>query len=80
VSVQERADLIELYDATAVGEPLAPSYNVAPTTEAYAVVEHADPTTDEVDRQVPNLRWGLVPSWAKDPKIGNRLLCTSQPA
>jgi putative SOS response-associated peptidase YedK len=23
---------------------------------------------------------GLVPSWAKDPSIGNRFLCTSQPA
>jgi putative SOS response-associated peptidase YedK len=74
VSVQERADLVELYNATPVGDELAPSYNVAPTTEVYAVLEHADPTTDEVDRQVRNLRWGLVPSWAKDPKIGNRLI------
>ena len=38
VSVQERADLVELYNATAVGAELAPSYNVAPTTEVYAVV------------------------------------------
>jgi putative SOS response-associated peptidase YedK len=74
VSVQERADLVELYDATAVGEELAPSYNVAPTSDIYAVVEHADPHTENVDRQIRNLRWGLVPSWAKDPTIGNRLI------
>ena len=59
VSVQERADLVELYNATAVGEELVPSYNVAPTTEVCAVLEHADPKTEEVDRQVRNLRWGL---------------------
>jgi putative SOS response-associated peptidase YedK len=74
VSVQERADLSELYDATAVGEELAPSYNVAPTSDIYAVVEHADPRTEKVDRQIRNLRWGLVPSWAKDPTIGDRLI------
>ena len=65
VSVQERADLVELYNATAVGAELAPAYNVAPTTEVYAVVEHADPKTDEVERQVRDLRWGLVPSWRR---------------
>jgi putative SOS response-associated peptidase YedK len=74
VSVQERADLVELYNATAVGQELAPSYNVAPTTEVYAVLEHTDPNTEEVDRQIRNLRWGLVPNWAKDPTIGNRLI------
>ena len=72
--MQERADLVELYNATAVGDELAPSYNVAPTTEVYAVLEHADPNTEEVDRQIRNLRWGLVPNWAKDPEIGNRLI------
>ena len=74
VSVQERADLVELYNATAVGEAPAPSYNVAPTAQVEAVVEHADQKTDQVDRQLRTLQWGLVPSWAKDPKIGNRLI------
>jgi hypothetical protein len=74
VSVQERADLSELYDAMAVGEELAASYNVAPTSDIYAVVEHADPRSENVDRQIRNLQWGLVPSWAKDPSIGDRLI------
>jgi putative SOS response-associated peptidase YedK len=74
VSVQERADLVELYNATAVGEAPAPSYNVAPTNPVDAVLEHADRKVDQVDRQLRTLQWGLVPSWAKDPKIGNRLI------
>lgn len=44
------------------------NYNVAPTQEVYAAVEH------EERRHLVTLRWGLVPSWAKDPKIGNRLI------
>jgi putative SOS response-associated peptidase YedK len=39
----------------------------------------ADEETDPA-RQLRNLKCGLVPTWAKDPKIGNRLLCTSQAA
>jgi putative SOS response-associated peptidase YedK len=37
----------------------------------------ADEETDPA-RQLRNLKWGLVPTWAKDPKIGIRFLCTSQ--
>ena len=61
-----------------VPAPLAPDYNVAPTKEVYAVVER--PPSNEADqagvppeRQLRVVRWGLVPSWAKDPAIGNRM-------
>jgi putative SOS response-associated peptidase YedK len=37
----------------------------------------ADEETDPA-RQLRNLKWGLVPTWAKDSKIGIRFLCTSQ--
>ena len=47
---------------------LGPNYNVAPSQQVYAVAEH-----DE-QRHLVALQWGLVPSWAKDPKIGNRLI------
>lgn len=65
-----------------VTAPLEPDYNVAPTKEVYAVVERTpsahdgeerDPQADPV-RQLRVLRWGLVPSWAKDPAIGNRMI------
>ncbi len=45
-------------------ETLRQSYNVAPTSQVYAVVEH------EGDRSLTSFRWGLIPSWAKEKKIG----------
>lgn len=59
-----------------VGEPLAPDYNVAPTKSVYAVVDrvpHGEPDSPP-ERQLRIVRWGLVPSWAKDVSIGNRLV------
>ncbi|MCP3975184.1 MAG: SOS response-associated peptidase [bacterium] len=47
-------------------DPLTPSYNVAPTDQVYAVAEH------EGDRLLGSFRWGLLPFWAKDRKIGAR--------
>ena len=58
-----------------VVEPLQPDFNVAPTKEVYAVVERSrDADDDAKQRQLRTLRWGLVPFWAKDPKIGNRMI------
>jgi putative SOS response-associated peptidase YedK len=44
-----------------------PSWNVGPQRTLFGVNEH-----DEV-RVLDRYRWGLVPSWSKDPTIGNRL-------
>ncbi|KRF00199.1 hypothetical protein ASG88_12535 [Nocardioides sp. Soil777] len=71
-------DLIEEFEVVAdrTPAPLAADYNVAPTKEVYAVVERP-PTKDSPDppeRQLRTLTWGLVPSWAKDPSIGNRMI------
>jgi len=74
-------DLIEEFEVTSprVAEPLAADYNVAPTKEVYAVLERAarpqgDEPAEPPERQLRVLRWGLVPSWAKDPSIGNRMI------
>ncbi|GAW50642.1 MULTISPECIES: SOS response-associated peptidase [unclassified Nocardioides] len=76
-------DLVEEFDITElrVPAPLEADYNVAPTKEVYAVVERlptksAESTeSDEpARRQLRVLTWGLVPSWAKDPSIGNRMI------
>ncbi|MZD08926.1 SOS response-associated peptidase [Streptomyces sp. SID5785] len=56
-------------------ETLAPSWNVAPTDPVYAVLERpAREDGDEVRRELRVLRWGLVPSWSKDPKSGARMI------
>ncbi len=44
------------------------SWNVAPTKQVYAVAEH------EGERQLGTFGWGLLPFWAKDRKIGARLI------
>jgi putative SOS response-associated peptidase YedK len=38
------------------------------------VVERADKDTGEITRQLRVARWGLVPSWAKDISVGNRMI------
>lgn len=47
-----------------------PSYNVAPTAQVAIVL---DSVKEELPvRRLESARWGLVPGWAKDPKIGAR--------
>jgi putative SOS response-associated peptidase YedK len=50
--------------------PWAPRYNIAPSQPVPAV--RAGPSGR--GRELALLRWGLIPSWAKDPGIGNRLI------
>jgi putative SOS response-associated peptidase YedK len=49
-------------------EGRGPRYNVAPTTDVFVVLE------DGGVRKVTEAHWGLVPVWAKDPSIGNRMI------
>ncbi|WP_374727414.1 SOS response-associated peptidase [Haloactinomyces albus] len=71
-------------DATAAevsgtGRPVA-DYNVAPMKPVLGVVQrhphdadgHRDPARTE--RTIRVMRWGLVPKWAKDPAVGNRMI------
>jgi putative SOS response-associated peptidase YedK len=53
----------------AAAPPLEPRYNIAPTQQVFAV--RAD---QGGHRQGAMLRWGLIPSWANDPGIGNKML------
>lgn len=46
-----------------------PRYNIAPTDDVLAIRTDADGK-----RELARLRWGLVPFWAKDPSIGNRMI------
>src|SRR3954451_20771406 len=51
----------------ATAPPSPPRYNVAPTQPVAAV-------TNTQPAKVDFLRWGLVPSWAKDLAVGNRMI------
>jgi putative SOS response-associated peptidase YedK len=46
-----------------------PRYNIAPTQFVAAIRED-----ENRQRELTMLRWGLVPFWAKDPAIGNRMI------
>jgi putative SOS response-associated peptidase YedK len=52
------------------GADQEPRYNIAPTQTVAAV--RAPGGLDH--RELVFLRWGLIPSWADDPRIGNRLI------
>lgn len=67
---EDLADVFEVEDVRT--EPLPASYNVAPTTTQYVVLERLH--DEDVQRQLRALRWGLVPRWAKDVGIGNKMI------
>ena len=46
-----------------------PRYNIAPTQYIAAIRDSEDKV-----RELVKLRWGLIPSWAKDPSVGNRMI------
>jgi putative SOS response-associated peptidase YedK len=70
------AELAELFEAvpapSAVEAPDAGEahYNVAPTQQVRVIVE----PEAEAPRRVEEYRWGLIPSWAKSAKVGNRMI------
>jgi len=71
-------DLVDAFEVEQVDvrEKLEPDYNVAPTKDVYAVLSR--PPSQErgaaAVRRLRVVRWGLIPSWAKDPGIGNRMI------
>jgi putative SOS response-associated peptidase YedK len=76
-SSRRDAELLpELQIASVVGDEPLPSWNVAPTQQARVVLERRVPYEPggRPDRQLRSLQWGLIPSWAKDPRIGSRMI------
>jgi putative SOS response-associated peptidase YedK len=73
-SAEELAEEFSV-DSIDVRERLAPDWNIAPSKQVYAVLtRHHDGESGAAQRRLRTVRWGLVPSWAKDPAIGNRLI------
>jgi putative SOS response-associated peptidase YedK len=64
------ADIVARFGLEDAGETrLEPRYNIAPTQPIAAIRADAEGV-----RSLDMLRWGLIPHWAKDASIGNRLI------
>jgi putative SOS response-associated peptidase YedK len=55
-------------DELALDAPAVPSYNVAPRADVLSIIDR------HLLRRMGRMRWGLVPSWAPDPSIGDRMI------
>ena len=60
------SELAEIFAAEPLADELGPRYNVAPTDEAFVVVQR------EERRAITAYRWGLIPHWADSAKIASR--------
>jgi putative SOS response-associated peptidase YedK len=74
------SELAEIFAAEPLADELEPRFNVAPTDDAYVVVQRGE------RRAVTTYRWGLVPHWSDDLKGAARMInaraetITSSPA
>ena len=67
ILTQQLGFLAERFDFP-IGElEYRPNYNVAPSQQVLMV-------TDDGERKAEHVRWGLIPFWAKDPKIGFKMI------
>jgi putative SOS response-associated peptidase YedK len=61
------AELRDEFQGAAFPSQFAPRFNIAPTQPILAIPNDGRNAADF-------FLWGLIPSWAKDPSIGNRLI------
>lgn len=69
LNLKELAATFGVIDPYLLYTSLPPHYNVAPTQLVPAVR-----LSESGERQLVPLKWGLIPSWAKDKKIGSSLI------
>jgi len=60
--------LIERFSIDEVEVRPEPRYNIAPSQNIPVVID------EDGVRKLVSMRWGLIPHWAKDPKIGNKMI------
>ena len=60
--------LVERFEIEEYPSSITPSFNIAPTQEVAAVLSEDD------ERHLEMLRWGLIPLWADDSGIGSRMI------
>ena len=60
--------LVERFSFRGLDLPFRPRFNIAPTQGVLTVINDGSENTGQF------MKWGLIPFWAKDPKIGNRMI------
>ena len=63
----DQKKLAEAFAGVDIPAEMSPRYNIAPT-QPVAVIANNRPNTLDF------FQWGLIPSWAKDPTIGNKMI------
>lgn len=66
--LSDRERLQQYFDLRRFNAEPNPNYNLAPMQQILAIVNEDGTLTLE------SYKWGLVPFWADDPKIGNRMI------
>ncbi len=76
VSSSQPDEIAKYFGADVVGETLlAPNHNTAPTSQVLVVRDRREPDAPETtSRTLELLYWGLIPIWAKDRKIGAKMI------
>ncbi len=69
VSTNSPKEIADYFGASFEADEIPANFNVAPTNDVYAVVGSPDGVL-----AVRAFHWGLVPSWAKDVKIGSSMI------
>ena len=68
-AVKDFSELIKLVGVVMTRVPFfAPRYNIAPTQMAAVIYK------ERQEPAVKLMRWGLIPSWAKEGSVGNGLI------
>ena len=67
VDLQTVARRFGVHAMTDEGIASPPRYNIAPSQTVIVV-------GDDGQRNFVEMQWGLIPSWAKDPVIGDRMI------
>ncbi|MGP4075339.1 SOS response-associated peptidase [Halobacillus sp. K22] len=64
----EEAQIVEEFGINHSIEDYQPRYNIAPGQKVLAIIHNGK------EKKAGFMYWGLVPSWAKDPKIGYKMI------
>lgn len=60
--------ILHRFNVAYAGVDHIPRYNIAPSQSVLAII------SDGKERRIGQLRWGLIPFWAKDAKIGYKMI------